>query len=301
MHTLGKVLIGFVVVGAIAAIFLTTMTLDVRKHWQQQVAKAREDYAKIEGELTTARFQHRQAQEALDRAKQSWGNVWRAPNSRPVNPATGTVNIGVGTQEGLGQQVTARTPNPYVYLFNVEGGGSQYLGQFRIQSAQAGSADAVMTRPPYPGENIPGGEWRVRDTIPFSYANRLLDQHRLYLEAEARLQRMKYDVTRRQEQLAMSQNLLQQRIYQLDGDPTLTDASELQRVGYVQALRDGLTKRDELIAKLHALRVERRLKFESLVLIEQENAARLRQYEQQVGAGSDYSPPTAPGAGPSAD
>lgn len=296
MHVLGKVLIFLVAAGAIAAILLTTMALDVRTHWLQQVAQAREEYAKIERDLNSVRIQHRNEQEALDRVKLGWGNVWLAPNSRPVNPATGTVSIGLGLQQGLGQPAGARPPNPTVYIFNVEGDQSAYLGEFRIQSAQPGSADAVLSRRPWPGENFPAGTWRVRESIPFNYAARFLDQYRMQIEAEARLERMRYDVTRRQEQLAATQNLLQQRIYQLEGDPTLTDASELQRVGYVQALRDGLAQRDALLAKLHALRVERRLKFESLVLIQKENEERLRRYAVQLGVAPEYSPPAAPSA-----
>lgn len=296
MHVLGKVLIFFVAAGAIAAILLTTMALDVRTHWLQQVAQAREEYAKIERDLNSVRIQHRNEQEALDRVKLGWGNVWMAPNSRPVNPATGAVSIGQGLQQGLGQPAGSRAPNPTVYLFNVEGDQSTYLGEFRIQSAQPGSADAVLSRRPWPGENFPAGTWRVRESVPFNYAARFLDQYRMQIEAEARLERMRYDVTRRQEQLAATQNLLQQRIYQLEGDPTLTDASELQRVGYVQALRDGLAQRDALLAKLHALRVERRLKFESLVLIQKENEERLRRYTVQLGVSPEYSPPAAPAA-----
>lgn len=296
MHVLGKVLIFLLAAGAIAAILLTTMALDVRTHWLQQVAQAREEYAKIERDLISERYKHRNAQEALDRVKLGWGNVWMAPNSRPVNPATGTVSIGQGLQQGLGQPAAARAPNPTVYIFNVNGDQSEYLGEFRIQSAQPGSADAVLSRRPWPGENFPAGTWRVRESVPFNYAARFLDQYRMQIAAEARLERMRYDVTRRQEQLAATQNLLQQRIYQLEGDPTLTDASELQRVGYVQALRDGLAQRDALLAKLHALRVERRLKYESLVLIQQENEERLRRYTVQLGVQPEYSPPAAPGA-----
>lgn len=285
MHVLGKVMLGFVVVGAIAAIFLTTMALDVRTHWEEQIAKAKADYAAVEKELAIKEANHRDAQEALDRVKLTWGNVFLGPNSRPTNPATGAVNIGAGTQQGLGATAAARPANPMVHIFNViDGQNSQYLGAFKVQSAQPGSADAVLSRPPFADENFPAGTWRVRELIPFDFASRFLDVFTKQIEADARLQRMEFDVTRLQEQLAASQKLLQERVFQLEGDPNLANAAPLQTKGYVQAIRDGLTERDELLAHLHDLRVERLLKLETLKMLTEDNDLRITRFSQETGA-----------------
>jgi len=295
MHVLGKVLLFFVIVAAVAAAVMTSWSLDLRAHYLRQVTEARVAYAKMEGELLSNRTRHREAQEALDRTKQAWGNTWQAANSRPVNPATGSVSIGVGQQLGLGAAAGSRTPNPYIHIFYVEGDRSDYLGQFKIQSAQAGATDAVLSRPPYPGQNFPAGTWRIRELIPFSYSGRFLDLHATRIADEARLGRMQYDVQRLQEQLAASQHLLQERINQLDGEPDgnpdVPNPTELQKAGFVKAIRDGIDERDRLIARYHALQVERRLKFETLLLIQKENEARLTAFEQQVGT---YFPEQAP-------
>lgn len=282
MHVLGKVLLGFVVVLAIAAVVLTTMTLDIRTHWEQQVAQANTAYDEIAKDLVIKRANYRDLQDTLDRTKESWGNVFLAPNSRPTNPATGGVNIGVGLQAGLGDKAASRADNPIVHVFNVDPNNSQYLGAFKIQSAQPGAVDAVLSRPPFSDESFPAGTWRVRELIPFDYATRFLDVYTKQLEADSRLQRMQFDVTRLQDQLKASQTLLQERVYQLEGDPNLRDANALQKAGYVQAIRDGLNDRDLLMAKLHALRVERLLKLESLDMLMKENSARLAQFAQQT-------------------
>jgi hypothetical protein len=284
MHVLGKVLLGFVVVAAIAAVVLTTMTLDVRMHWESQVATARAEYDELAADLRKQRALARDAQDNLDRVKESWGNVWRGQNSRPTNPATGAVSIGVGTQMGLGDAAAARADNPTVHLFNASPEGSQYLGAFKIQSAQPGSVDAVLNRPPFPGESFPAGTWRVRELIPFDYATRFLDVYTKQIEADARLQRMQFDVTRLEGQLAASQLLLQERVHQLEGDPTIPDANPLQKAGFVQAIRDGLTERDSLMARLHSLRVERLLKLEALQMLTADNARRLARFAEQTGS-----------------
>jgi hypothetical protein len=282
MHVLGKVLLGFVVVGAIAAIVLTTMTLDVRTYWEQQAADARTAFEEIDRDLQIKQAAHRDQQDTLDRIKESWGNVFMAPNSRPTNPANGAVSIGVGTQQGLGDKAGSRADAPLVHLFNVSPDSSQYLGAFKIQTAQPGSTEAVLSRNPFPDENFPGGTWRVRELIPFDYGTRLLDVYTKQIEADARLQRMEFDVTRLQGQLAASQALLQERVYQLEGDPNLPEGNPVQKAGYVQAIRDALTERDTLMARLHALRVERLLKLESLQQLTAENAQRIARFTEQT-------------------
>ncbi|MFV0445074.1 MAG: hypothetical protein ACK5Q5_15980 [Planctomycetaceae bacterium] len=276
MHVLGKVLLGLVVVLAIAAVFLTTMTLDVRTHWEQQVAEAKATYANLEKDLATKQANARDAQQTLDRVKLNWGNVWLGQNSRVTNPATGGVSIGVGTQQGLGVPAASRSANPVVHLFNVvDNENSEYLGAFKVQQAQAGSTEAVLNRPPFGDENFPAGNWRVRELIPFDYATREIDLYTKQIEADARLQRMTFDVQRLNEQHAKTQTLLQERIYQLDGDPNEGTT------GFVQGIRDSLTERDDLLAKLHRLRIERLLKFETLTQLNDENRARLELFARQ--------------------
>ena len=295
MHVLGKVLLGFVVVGAIAAVFLTTMTLDVRTYWQEQVAQARTEYEAMEKDLAIQRAQWRDAQDSLDRVKHDWGNVWLAQNSRVMNPATGAVSIGAGTQQGLGATAASKATNPVVHVFNVNGQESEYVGAFKIQSAQPGAADAVLDRPPFPDENFPSGTWRVRELIPYQYATRFVDVYTKQIEANARLQRMQFDVTRLQDQLTKSQQLLQERVFQLQGDPNLGNPSDLQKKGFVQSIRDGLTERDALLAELHDLRVERLIKLESLNMLLQENQQRIAAFSQQTQSSGGATPLSAAG------
>ena len=103
-------------------------------------------------------------------------------------------------------------------------------------------------------------------------------------QGDGRLQRMTFDVTRLQDQLAASQKLLQERVFQLEGDPNLDNASDLQKKGYVQAIRDELTERDALLAALHELRVERLLKLETLTMLTTDNTLRIARFAQETGS-----------------
>jgi hypothetical protein len=279
MHVLGKVLLGFVVVGAIAAIILTSATLQIRTNWEKQVADAKSEYETLQKDLATKEANYRDAQQTLDRVKVNWGNVWLGQNSRPTNPATGAVSLGVGSQAGLGVDAGSRAANPTVHIFNVvDNENSQYLGAFKVQSAQAGSADAVLNRPPFPNESFPAGTWRVRELIPFDYGTRFVDLYTKQIEADARLQRMQFDITRLQEQLASTQTLLQERVYQLEGDPNEGTT------GFVQGIRDTLNERDDQLAKLQKLRIERLLKFETLTQLNKDNQARIAEFTKQAAS-----------------
>ncbi|MCA9056380.1 MAG: hypothetical protein KDA75_21275, partial [Planctomycetaceae bacterium] len=48
----------------------------------------------------------------------------------------------------------------------------------------------------------------------------------------------------------------------------------------------GLTERDSLLAKLHNLRVERLLKFESLTMLQDENQRRIAAFSEQTQSGA---------------
>ncbi len=297
MHVLGKVLLGFVVVGALAAIFLTTMLLDARGHWQQRVDAARAAFENAEEQLAAQRVIANSLQLEVDRLQVGWGQTVLAPNSQTLNAQQGVVSIGAGSQRGVGTRRDANNPQAttinQVYIFRPDENEaqasapestppSQFLGAFTLQNVEPGSAEAVLIRPPYSDEQFPGGTWRVREIIPHGYATQMQELYTRQIAAEARLQRMKYDIARLNEQRDASMQLLQERMKELNGDPDLMEASDLQRAGYVQAMRDRMTERDQLLQRLHELRLERRLKLEALQALNEQIQQRANRYAQQA-------------------
>ncbi|MEZ6065078.1 MAG: hypothetical protein R3B90_05085 [Planctomycetaceae bacterium] len=283
MHVLGKVLLGFVVVGAIAAIVLTTMTLDVRKKWQEQILQARTEYDSIAERLANARAIHRQEQEALDRVKQGWGDVFQG-NANVGNPQVGAVTVGVGQDRGLGAASTTDGPNPIVHGFVVNGDQTEYVGPFEIRTAQAGSTDLTMKPAPFQGQQIPGGVWRIREEIPFDYHSMNIKLHTEQIAAEDKVRQMTAQLVVLREQLAASRLYWGSGSTNCRGDLNLVEANELQKAGYVQAIRDRLTERDLALVQLQSLRLELRLKLESLEDLMAQNQSRLAKYREVIQA-----------------
>jgi hypothetical protein len=283
MHVLGKVLLGFVIVGAIAAVVLTTMALDVRTRWQQQIAQAETDYAVVAKDLVVQRAKHSEEQDALDRVKRGWGDVYQG-DANVGNPQTGAVSVGVGQDRGLGANNTLDGTNPIVHAFVLNGDVSEYVGPFELRSAQAGSADLIMKPSPYPGQPIAEGAWRVREEIPQDYHTANLENHTAQIAADTTLKGVEQQLASLNKQLEASKLLLAERMRQLEGDPDVENGNELQKAGFVQAIRDRLTERDQLLAQLHALRLERRLKLEALESLLEQNQERALAYRRQIDA-----------------
>jgi len=261
MHVLGKVLMFFVVVGGVGAVILTAGVLGARNHWMKQVEEADKQYITVAADLTTQQTALRDANEAVDRAKNLWGNVWTAPNSGPTNAAQGTVQIGVGRNDGLAAaELAAQQPLPIVYAFIVDANGaSNYVGEFQLEQVADNSATAKLTRVPFEGETFPSGTWRIRERIDFGYANSFKEMDAERVRNLATLTRDQYDITRHTEQRDNSNVILEERRKELEGNPDLADGSDVQKFGLVDALRKHVAARDALQERLDYLR--RRIDF----------------------------------------
>jgi hypothetical protein len=143
---------------------------------------------------------------------------------------------------------------------------------------------------------MPGGTWRIREEIPYNFSTRFMELETNQIAAQARLERMQYDIQRLQEQKKASETLLAEREYELNGDPTIADPTQLQKDGLVQSLRLVLAQRDQQLEQLQSLRLERLQKQEALEALLESNRQRVAQYEQRVGGASNGPASTASGA-----
>lgn len=293
MHVLGKVLLGLVFLLAGGATLLTTMLLDVRSRWQQQVTTAKTDYENSLADLEAKKNEVHQLQRELERAKFGWGNVWMADNNRVIDPRIGTVSIGIGTARGLGIREQNQEQLPLVHAFSADAGRDpEYLGAFQVQQLQAGAANAVRLPAPAPDFNMPSGTWRIREEIPYNFSTRFMDLHQQQLAAAGRLMRMQQKVQQFESQKAASQALLQERVNELEGDASLANATELQKSGLIKGLNQSLAQRDQKLQQLQALRLDRLQKLKALEELNKANREKVNRYEQKIG-GNQPAPATA--------
>lgn len=259
MHVLGKVMLGFAVVGILAAVVLSTMVLDVRHKWLAQVETAQQKLADSEQALADAERNLRAKEEELQALTHDWGATWSAPNSGPQPGGNGIIEIGVGGSAGLAAKAAAQNkPLPQVHLFAVSGPEeSRYLGEFQVVDVRADRAAVRLARDPLPMEvaSWPAGEYRVREAVPASWEDvygKLVGEY-VIDASKLRTQQMNLDIQRRH--IEASQRSLAQRLAELNGDPNAPPGADVVVVdGLVQSVRRFDTERNDLLSEVDRLR-----------------------------------------------
>jgi len=287
MHVLGKVLLGFAVVLIIVAIFLTTMTLEVRSKWLDQIEKKQDQLAQSEASLREAELKFQALEEELDRMAHLWGDAWTAPRSNPQPNGNGVIEIGVGESAGLGAKAKAQgKPLPAIHVFAKGPEGSQYLGEFNIVDLRADRTAAKLTRDPHPGEvaSWPSGEYRVWQVIPPGRLTAISDIEGQLFTSKSMRRFQQEELAILQKQIQASQEALDQRLAELNGDAAApTGASQEVIDGLVQTLRNYEAKRSNLLSEVDQLRRNMDSQYVKLQSVIAANKAKVQEMSQAGG------------------
>ncbi|MEZ6145595.1 MAG: hypothetical protein R3B91_09325 [Planctomycetaceae bacterium] len=293
MHTLSKVLLGFVAVAAIAAIFLTSMLYDARNEWLKRVTTRQETVAKTEEDIRKKSLVVSDLQNDVNRLMMNWGRSWEiAPqNVTLLDPETGAVGLQLGLNDGLAVQESAAQQAgqdrllPTIYLFgNAQDGTVSYLGAFRVTQVTPDQTAAQLIRPPLPGEVdqwqvLAANGVRVWNNIPNSwlslnskYQGQITEAQQTVQDEEGRLATLEVLNQKSQEQLA-------RRMAELEGDnDPLPGANQDVIDGLVQTLRNEESTRNQQLQVLDQLRHEYHAKYNELIDLLQRN----RNLEKQL-------------------
>ncbi len=286
MNILGKVLLWIaVVITLVAAIPLTTMTLDVRNKWLGEVNSRRDKMADSMKVLREARLRVRRLDEKLNQQLQVWGDVWTAPRSGVQPGGAGIVELGVGTSSGIGLKAQQQNlPPAPVYVFANENGMSQYLGEFKLEDLRADRTAGRLVREPYPQEvtNWPAqGEFTVRESLPADWRATVvqLDGEVLIASTKLRTQELALEILN--EQIKESQASLDSRLAELGGDANPPVGASQEVVdGLVETLRKYETQRDTLLAQVNRIRHQLDASYVKLSEIVASNRAQVEQLSQ---------------------
>ena len=297
MHVASKVFLGMIVVASLAGIWLTSKLFKARGVWLERVAQKQEQVEGIEEDLRKKRLVVAEARSEVNRIMTLWGRSWNGvQGNQVVNAEQGAVRVNVGGNAGVGKRefdLQSQAPNLYLFAQAPQGGGTKYLGEFRITSLEGAQTLAQLTRPPYAGEaqQWPPGVWRVRESVPSSWRGQFTDLREQTVEALQDVQDQNARLVKTDELNAKSQEQLQRRLAQLDGNPDALPGSSQEVVdGLVASLRLSETARDVDLGRLDELRHEYDRKYRQLMALIEQN----RQLEDQLpGAGA---PPTPAGA-----
>ena len=181
MHWSGKVFMGFVVIGAAAAIALSARTHQIRRSWHMSLSKERADYEAGVDVLRKARFFHESAQVDLANAKRGWGDY--------SDDVTVTVNVQNGNLQTRDQETTAvlaasaaanqqQSIMVHGFLKNADG-SVRFIGTFIQEgAAQGGFRTWKPTWKVRPADSVAAwgsGKWRLRSLIPAHQKTRFVN------------------------------------------------------------------------------------------------------------------------------
>lgn len=277
MHVLGKVFLGLTIVLAAVDAYLATVLHAHRTHWQRRIESSRQQLEQVQGSLVEARKKALDRTNELNRIQNTWGSfVVRSsdpnvvlppathldvPEGRLINAQSGTLAIRAGAAAGL-PEPTADKPVPVVQIFATQADGtSRYLGEFALRDVQADQSAGVLThQPPLPVEaaalqQLQTEPLRVRPTIPPSWRGSIADFFALHALAEQKLDFQRNQLRIQTEQLDKSEEILAQRLAELNGDANAPEGSSQQVLdGLVVTIRNEEAARNAELQQVDRLR-----------------------------------------------
>ena len=260
MNTLGKILMGLLIVCLMVATYFTTGVLKARSTWLQKIEATSEKIAKAQEDAKSAKKQFEDARNLVHWENDNWGKAYTAPNSGPAPAGDGSIELGAGSNVGIGRGQQDPTKLPIVHVFGTDDKSqSVYIGDFQLTEVRQDTAGGKLTRPPFAGEvqSWPRGEYRVRESVPHDNLSAIDSLRTLILLAEQNVQHEEAALAFQNENITASQAALDQRMSELNGQPEAPDkAGPDVKDGLVQSMRREETARNALVKQVDALRRE---------------------------------------------
>lgn len=259
MNILGKVFLWLSVVMAAVSIYLTTMLLDIRQKWLTEVEQRQAKVEESVVQLADARRRVRTAEESRQQLVHDWGELWSA-QARLQPGGTGAMEVSIGSDAGLPQKAEGSDVDPAVYVFAENAGQVQYLGEFRVSAIRPDRAVLQPSRPPAPQEVATwpqAANVHIRGTLPHNWLTVVADLDAQQVVAQTNLETQQLQLEILNKQIAASQQALDQRLAELNGDPEAPPGASQEVVnGLVQTLRLSDSARNEKLGAVDALRQE---------------------------------------------
>lgn len=284
MHTLGKVLMAFVIIGALAGTYLAARLLDTRAKWMAQIEQKAVQYEENLARVADARRRAIERENEVNRLLFANSRYWTAPNSVPAQGTT--ISLGIGSNQELARTAVVNQQTPYAHLFYVDDAGvSKYLGHFMLDPIQPDETGAILNREPYPGETQgwQAGTYRVRMAIPAPYGEEFTALWSQYGTVTQSLESELGMLRRQQEALVSTNTQYDERMQELQGhNDAPEDADVVERVGLVEAMQMAEFARDVTLEQLDVLRQEYSAKWYQLQAILDGNQQRRQLLEQSL-------------------
>lgn len=265
MHILGKILLGFVLLGGAFSTYYGMNTLKLRREWLADYAKKKSQFEENAKKLDQKRAELRQVRDEFARTMLDWDRYWADVNAVVVDAKVGTVRVGIGSNFGLKENET-------VYAFAPGAGDAmEFVGPFRVSTLREDQAALEPVEHKRSGTirdvdaarlgSFSNKPWRIRALVPLQHLTRSHELELQLLINDELMASQKSDLVRNQQLIQIATNHLNLRLREIEGDP---DAKNLkipaQYVdGLVKVLAQEEEDRNAALAKVDNL--QRRLQF----------------------------------------
>lgn len=243
------------------AFFMTFRLLDGRKKWLDSIEAKKKQLDALQSgpeSVAAVRRQFENVRNELDWENDNWGKAWQAPNSGASPVGDGSIELGVGSNAGLGRGIQDVAKLPVLYVFGNDAQGKvTYLGDFKLMEVRQDTSGAKLTRPPFQNEvpSWPRGELRVREEIPSNYREELALLRTRAIIAEQHVRQETDQLAIQNLHVNASQKALDMRMNELNGNPEAPEkAGQDVKDGLVQTIRREETARNALVKEVDALR-----------------------------------------------
>jgi len=239
MHTLGKVLAVIAFLLTCGAFYLTPQVLQVRNEWLREVNEVRQTYEETAPKVGQTRKELRETRSEYEQLVQLWAPMIGANVAISPNGQDSIVMNGIGPASGIRE-------NQVIHVFGpAQGGGSNYIGPFKVNLVQAGRSGAVANWPLRQSERqnwaqqfIFGDQSRIYGSVPTHGPETLLRYSQLLLSKDELLA-AKTDLRDvRTREVDVANEHLTYRKNELHGDPAL----QADRGALPDHVIDGLVK-----------------------------------------------------------
>ena len=298
MHTSGKVLAFLVLIAGVASTFLSAKLIQVRNSWTAKAQNFDQQYATTSADVEKLRKDFVEVTNDLQTMTREWGGFPFPVNTQIADAATGRLQIDVGTNFGLKDEMV-------IHGFQLQPDGSSiYRGPFRIVSAQTDQSAVVPTWRLRPIDmqataTTPawqGGTWRWRSLVPSGYSQRVDEQNLAFVKAEQTLADRAASLQIQLRLVEDAGRQLQMRNAELVGGPELPQDPSLKpefREGVVAPLKATEEERNKALLAIAALREAVRAERAAVQRLQSENLAMSRQLPQPAEVVTELETPTA--------
>lgn len=237
MHISGKILAWFVVIGALAAIFMSAKALAIRNAWMEKAQKAEAEFIANEKQIAEKTTLRDNKRAELARTMLGWDRYWQDVPVN-INPQTGAMGIQMGTDRGLqaDQVIFVFIPQP--------DGKSVYAGDYKITRIAAAGAEARPNWRVRAGDiKAANGPVRIRSLIPNQYQTRFGWLGQQLLTAETSVATNQSELARQMQLLTTTDTLIAKRLNEINGDAA-QEGKEIPEV-YIKGLLTGIVDEEE--------------------------------------------------------